>query len=73
MLVIKIDAEKSKENYNAAIGALSNFDVVSAAWETEDAPKVADPQIKSGQSGEGLSSAVSAAVKFLSEQNRNRG
>jgi len=73
MLVIKIDAEKNKDNYKAVLAALADFDVVSAAWET-DTPQPTSPDIKSGRSGDGLSSAVSAAVKLLSEQQKgNRG
>ena len=34
MLVIKIDIEKSKENYQKIIDLLADYDISSAAWET---------------------------------------
>jgi hypothetical protein len=33
MLNIKIDIEQSKENYQAVVQALADFDIVSASWE----------------------------------------
>jgi len=71
MLVIKLDLEKNKMNYNAALAALSDFDVASAAWETDE-PKVAPPAAKSGQTGSDLSSGLSAAIKFLADSQKNK-
>jgi len=72
-LVIKIDTEKNKENYNGVLTALSDYDVVSAAWETDEPAKQAPAEVRSARSGSDLGTAVSAAIKLLSENQRNRG
>lgn len=38
MLVIRLELDKSKENYQAAMKALEDFEILSASWEDEAAP-----------------------------------
>lgn len=71
MLTIKLELDKNKENYQAVLAALSEFDIVSAAWDDVEntETKIA---AKSGRSGEDLSSAISAAVNAFGNR-RPRG
>jgi hypothetical protein len=66
MLIIKLDVEKTKENYTAAVAALADFDIASVSWETD--PIVAQ-QVK-GKSSDNLSDAVSAALKLMERRTR---
>lgn len=70
MLVVRIEIDKSKENYQAVVAALAEFDIVGAEWQTEATQL--KPEIKSGHTDPGdLGTALSAATEFL--RNRNRG
>lgn len=71
MLIVKIEIDKSKENYQAIVAALAKFDIASAEWETAQAD-VLKPEIKSGHTDPSdLGTALSAATEFL--RNRNHG
>lgn len=68
MLVIRIDIEKNKENYQAVMAALADFDVDSTAWE--DVNSQVKVEAKSARTGDDLSSAISAAINAVG---RSRG
>lgn len=64
MLVIKIELDKSKENYQAVVQALEGFDIASVAWE--DGVQQAAPSFQSGKTDPAdLAANVSAAVDSL--------
>lgn len=64
MLVIRLELEKSKENYQAVVKALEGFDIASASWEDE--VKQAAKSTQSGKTDPGdLAANLSAAVDSL--------
>lgn len=71
MLYIKIDIEKNKENLQAVMAALAEFDIISASWEEPGAVDVSvDPKLRAANKGGDLSAQVSAA---LDQAHRRRG
>ncbi len=48
ILTINIELEKSKENYQAVIDALAEFDIASTSWEDASKPVEvkADPSVR---------------------------
>jgi hypothetical protein len=68
VMVIKIDLEKSRENYQAVVDALAEFDIVSAAWETE---RTTAPVAQSGKTGDDLGANLSAAIGRVSKRQSN--
>lgn len=65
MLIVKIELDKSKENYLAVMNALAEFDIASASWDDGVSPQV-DYKVKSGQTDPSdLGAALSAATNFL--------
>lgn len=40
ILTVKIEIDKNKENYQAVLKALEEFDIASASWEDDKAPAV---------------------------------
>lgn len=61
ILNVKIELDKNKENYQAVLAALAEFDIASASWED-----ALDYKVEASLSGKtdpsDLSAAVSAAV-----------
>lgn len=66
MLVVKLELDKSKENYQAVMAALAEFDIASTSWEDGSV----NLDYKSGRTGDDLSSAVS---DIISRAARGRG
>jgi hypothetical protein len=60
MLVLKIELEQNKENYQAVLKALEEFDILSASWEDASAkPKV----VVTGKTDDGdMAAKLSAAL-----------
>jgi len=59
MLYLKIDIEQNKENYQAVVNALKEFDIVSVSWE--DGTNIGVGAISSEEPKE-LQDKLSAAV-----------
>lgn len=74
MLYVKIDLEKNKENLQAVLAALAEFDIASASWE--DSPGTVDvsvdPKLRAASKGGDLGAAVSAALD-QAHRRRNNG
>lgn len=72
-LTVKIEIDKSKENYQAVIKALEAFDIASASWEDESkAPQVGvDYKIKTASKDGDPAAAVSAAVDRVKQRRQN--
>lgn len=71
MLVVKIDTEKNKGNYQAVLKALEEFDIISASWETEQDIRVnIDPKLKSGATDGDLGAALSGALNSFIRRQR---
>lgn len=62
ILSVKIEIEKSKENYQAVVNALSEFDVSSVAWEDESTTEVkVDPSVRMDRNID-IAASVSQAI-----------
>ena len=57
ILVVRLEVEKTKENYQAVVDALAEYDVASVGWETDSKPAP-----KSGQTGSDLGTNLSEAI-----------
>lgn len=64
MLVVRIELDKSKENYQAVMQALAAFDIASAAWEDGQQPQ-GNMSVSGKTDPNDLGAAVSAAVDRL--------
>jgi hypothetical protein len=66
MLVVRIDIEKNKDNFRKIMEALADFNIESTLWEGEPV----NLEVKSGQTGTDLSSAVSSVINQLGRRGK---
>lgn len=59
-LVVKLELEKNKENYQAVLKALEEFDIASASWEDEVAAQ--QVQVTVPKDSADIGSKLSAAI-----------
>lgn len=62
ILNVKIEIDKSKENYQAVLSALEAFDIASASWEDKATEYKVETSLSGKTDPNDLSAAVSAAV-----------
>jgi hypothetical protein len=70
MLVVRIEIDKSKENYQAVMEALAAFDIASAGWE--NGQDKAKPPRSGHTDPSDLSTGLSEAINYLKNQNDGR-
>lgn len=67
-LVIKVDIEKNKENYQAVADLLAELDIISMAWEDD----ASETKPRATGKPADLASSVSSAVDRMIERQRGR-